>query len=225
MKNLLSILFYLTLSVQAAWGQAALGVSSSGLLYFKDSVQLGSQLNVELYVVNVGDENYTGPLAVNFELGNVSFIMKGREMVTDFAPSDSHKIKFSIPFTDQTVGIGSHIVVVWPTGSNIRTIDTITRAVKVFNSLSVQSIWESVFDRVSVFPNPATHFVKIKPGSNEPLPVSIILLDGHGHIFESSLNSSSCLDVSNLSPGLYYLRILFADGQVASYKLVINRKN
>src|SRR5688500_11340280 len=127
MRTLAFVTLYFILSMQAACGQAALGISSSGLLYFKDSVQMGTQLNVELYIVNVGDETYSGPLAVNFELAEISFIMKGRELVTDFAPKDSHKIKFSIPFNEFTVDIGSNIVVVWPTGSTIKTRDTIKK--------------------------------------------------------------------------------------------------
>jgi hypothetical protein len=223
MKKLVLFLFVATLSFQGAYAQAKLGVSSIGMLSFKDTVLLGSTVDVELYVKNVGDENYNGPLAVNFTLGKVSFIMKGRENVTDFHPADSHKIKFTIPYTNANIEPGGHIIVVWPTGSLIKTRDTIHKAVWVKDASGLQSINKIKFERVSVYPNPSNGFVYLKLGTADKKPVRALLSDAWGRQYAIALYQSSTLDISGLAPGIYHIRFEYADGRVAYDKLVITR--
>lgn len=223
MKNLLLLLFFTTASIQC-YGQAALGISTLGLINFKDTVQLETSLDVELYVKNIGDEAYSGPLAVNFVLGDISFIMKGRENVTDFEPADSQKIKFSIPFNEFTSEPGSHIIVVWPTGSSIKTRDTIIKKVEVLDPSSVKnSIGETAADRVSLFPNPAASFVTLKMDASLLQPDQIRITDVQGRSYDVRLGAKSTIDVSVLPEGLYYIQIIFRDGRAASKKLVIIR--
>jgi hypothetical protein len=223
MKKLVLFLFLATLSMKGAYAQAKLGVSSIGILSFKDTVMLESTVNVELFVKNVGDEDYTGPLAVNFTLGNVSFIMKGRENVTDFHPADSHKIKFTIPYTNANIEPGGHIVVVWPTGSLIKTRDTIHKAVWVLDASAVQSINRNKFERVSVYPNPSSGFVYLKPGTADGKPVRASLLDVWGREYAIPLSPGLAMDLSGLAPGVYQIRFDYADGRAAYDKLVITR--
>jgi hypothetical protein len=223
MKKLVLFLLSLIVSSGGAYAQAKLGVSSMGIVHFEDTVQLGTILDVELYIKNIGNENYTGPLAVNFTLGRVSFIMKGKESVTDFAPADSHKIKFTIPYTSQNIEPGGHIVVVWPTGTLIKTRDTIHKAVWVDDASFVQAIDKITFERVSVFPNPAYNFVYLKPGSGDRKPVRAVLSDTWGREYDITMNAGSVIDISALASGLYHIRFEYADGRAAYDKLLIAR--
>lgn len=223
MKKLVLFLLSLMVGTGGAYAQAKLGVSSVGIVNFEDTVSLGTILDVELYVKNTGDEKYTGPLAVNFTLGSVSFIMKGRENVADFAPADSHKIKFTIPYTKQNIEPGGHIVVVWPTGTLIKTRDTIHKKVWVDDASLVQSIHKTAFERVSVYPNPAHNFVYLKPGTTDRKPVRAVLSDTWGREYEIPLNAGSAIDVSALASGLYHIRFEYADGRAAYDKLLIAR--
>jgi hypothetical protein len=220
MKKLVLFLFVCTLGGNNAFAQAKLGVSSMGIVHFEDTVLLGTMLDVELYVKNIGDEKYTGPLAVNFTLGKVSFIMKGRENVTDFQPADSHKIKFTIPYTSQNIEPGGHIIIAWPTGTLIKTRDTIHKAVYVKGPSSVQSIAKRGFERVSVFPNPANGYVYLKSGTEGRNPFRAVLTDIWGREYAIPVPNGA-MDISALVPGLYTIRFDFADGWVGYDKLVI----
>ena len=223
MKKLVLFLFVFVVGLHTAHAQARLGVSSIGIIHFKDTVLLGTTLDVELYVKNIGDEKYTGPLAVNFTLGKVSFIMKGKENVIDFAPADSHKIKFTIPYTSQNIEPGGHIIIAWPTGTLIKTRDTIHKAVWVEDPLFVQSIHKSRFERVSVFPNPASSFVYLKLGTEDRKPVRAFISDEWGREYAIPLSPNSAIDISALTPGLYHIRFDYADGRAAYDKLIIAR--
>jgi hypothetical protein len=220
MRKFIFLLICITGFAQGVHAQARLGISSTGLISLKDSVLLGTQLSVQLYVTNVGDESYSGPLAVNFRLGNISFYMKGKEDVSNFDPNDSHKLTFTIPFTTQTSGIGSNIIIAWPTGTNIKTRDTVYKKVVVQSASDVRSIHENILDRVSIFPNPANQFVYFKGAALLENIVNITLIDVTGRTYSAHLDTSR-IDVSNLPNGLYYMRFVYADGRIASYKLMV----
>ncbi len=57
---------------------------------------------------------------------------------------------------------------------------------------------------IRIYPNPATDFIEIKSKSNYS---SIIIIDVNGKLVKEINNSNSKIDVSNLTKGVYFLKI------------------
>ena len=71
--------------------------------------------------------------------------------------------------------------------------------------------------RTRMFPNPATNMVRIERVNASPATVTF--LDAQGRVVRSEQVSSNTIDVSDLVPGLYLVRIASAEG-VKSLRLV-----
>ena len=76
-------------------------------------------------------------------------------------------------------------------------------------------------ERAVVYPNPADAQIFVKPPINKSV-VSRSLFDATGkQVANGRRIAGSGIDISALTPGLYLLRIAFADGGVESHKVEI----
>jgi hypothetical protein len=219
MKRISLLLMCFACIANTGEAQALLGISGSGVTSLKDTVALGAHANAKVYIVNVGDQPYTGSLSVSFSVGNVSFIMKGKTSVAGFDPGDSQLIAFDIPFNNQTSNVGSNIVVIWPTGSNILTRDTVTRVVTVIDPSSISWVHKIEPGRVSIFPNPARGSVHIRAEDLDVKDAWIIDISGRG--IKAELSGNNEIDISALKPGIYSLRLVCSGNKIITRKLVI----
>jgi hypothetical protein len=112
---------------------------------------------------------------------------------------------------------------VWPTGSTIKTRDTIKKTVKVFDASSIWSIAEEGVDRVSLFPNPATYSVTVKMLDGNPYPDHILIVDSRGCSWEIKPDAEGNIDVSQFPAGLYHLRLAYRNGDMISRKFMVSK--
>ena len=85
----------------------------------------------------------------------------------------------------------------------------------MFFTINPTSIDNSLIPSISVYPNPATSYVKVD-GNVE----SIVVYNTNGT--EVVRSNENALDVSNFQPGLYILKII-VEGKVISAKVNITR--
>jgi len=77
-------------------------------------------------------------------------------------------------------------------------------------------------------PNPANDFVKVKLNStsfsNDITNVELSVLDISGKVliqqYEDDLNNASHIDISNLEPGYYLMKVTAEDGYVDTKKFL-----
>ena len=85
----------------------------------------------------------------------------------------------------------------------------------MFFTINPTSIDNKLIPLISVYPNPATSYVKVD-GNVE----SIVAYNTNGT--EIARSNENALDVSNFQPGLYILKII-VEGKVISAKVNITR--
>ena len=76
--------------------------------------------------------------------------------------------------------------------------------------------------KISLYPNPASHFVSINLKNNQQDNISIDIVDAKGQLIKqvSKLNSDMKVDVSNLSRGVYFVKI-YSNDSISLKKLLI----
>ncbi len=81
---------------------------------------------------------------------------------------------------------------------------------------------ENQLENIKVYPNPASSFVTIE--SANQLNANIMVLDTRGAVVKqfNLTNTSERVDVSDLSSGMYHIRVISSEG-LAQYKLVIQK--
>lgn len=81
---------------------------------------------------------------------------------------------------------------------------------------------ENQLENIKVYPNPASSFVTIE--SANQLNANIMVLDTRGAVVKqfNFTNTSERIDVSDLSSGMYHIRVISSEG-LAQYKLVIQK--
>lgn len=77
--------------------------------------------------------------------------------------------------------------------------------------VSVQENEKTEENRILVYPNPANDFFKIHTESISVTQISVYSLTGQEQIFIEDVPSDNIVDISVLSPGVYYLRIKAGD--------------
>jgi hypothetical protein len=82
---------------------------------------------------------------------------------------------------------------------------------------------ESALEPLNLYPNPASERIWIEiPFASEGKDIPVFIYDTSGRQLHHSILRSNSLDVSQYTPGLYYIRILI-DGEPYYSKVLINR--
>ncbi len=92
--------------------------------------------------------------------------------------------------------------------NTIRTI--ILNSIQFFDNTNVK-LEETNVDRINVSPNPATN--KVTVSSNDLIIENLSLFNQQGQLLKEAYHTSE-MDISNFSPGIYFLQIKIQDGVV-----------
>jgi N-acetylneuraminic acid mutarotase len=71
-----------------------------------------------------------------------------------------------------------------------------------------------------VYPNPASNFITVEADGNEKIQIEIYSLPGE-KILSTQIKNSETIPISDLSPGMYYLKIVSGNNYVAAKKIQI----
>jgi hypothetical protein len=79
--------------------------------------------------------------------------------------------------------------------------------------------------KAQVYPNPTTDQLILSIGSNEVKNLRYVLVDLQGKVLKSDriINLNSTLDMSKLSNGAYFLRVLSNNKQVKAFQIIKNK--
>jgi hypothetical protein len=75
----------------------------------------------------------------------------------------------------------------------------------------------------SLFPNPASDYVNFSNLGNKAVMLEMFNSTGKSILSEKTASTISSLDISELAPGIYFYRIMDADGFSSSGKLNVSR--
>ncbi|HET8686499.1 MAG TPA: T9SS type A sorting domain-containing protein, partial [Methanosarcina sp.] len=93
-----------------------------------------------------------------------------------------------------------------------------------FTGIKFQS---KISDLIDCYPNPASNILTISINKYRPQDISIQLLDIYGHMWGnirvSPNQNEATIDVSTLSPGIYFLKISKGGIVIETKKVVITR--
>jgi len=80
---------------------------------------------------------------------------------------------------------------------------------------------------VTVFPNPATDYIRVSTGSSANNNLSIQLINSSGKVLEqkkvSDSGSVTSFSMSNYTSGLYIIRVIHQSGNIESFKVLVNK--
>jgi hypothetical protein len=211
MKKIILLAFFALFSGHL-FGQAELGVLKSEV---KTTDTLGRNTEVTLWVQNVGNQTYTDSIWGNVRTPKKEHL-KVSKIFANLNPGDSIHMVVPVPVNNENFSLGDNIIVVWPTGTTIKTRDTVRKIITVVAS----GIFESNHvDRLSVYPNPFSDNLQIACKGSEYRIKSILLtgISGSQDLLQVTDNRIS---MPALSSGVYFLSFRFSDGQEQVFKLI-----
>jgi hypothetical protein len=79
--------------------------------------------------------------------------------------------------------------------------------------------------KAQVYPNPTTDQLILSIGSNEFKNLRYVLVDLQGKVLKNDriINLNSTLDMSKLSNGTYFLRVLSNNNQIKTFQIIKNK--
>lgn len=175
-------------------------VGTFGSSVFKRDYLISTECNSTLYnIVNTSISNITSNTTVNEFESNLSLSHGASSMM----------YRNGLPLTNQSIiTIGDTL--------NIIAEDGITRKIYTISDSQV-SIESSNTNEIIIYPNPSTTMVIIKNIQSNDYKVEIYNLQG-AKVYEKTM-TSNILDISNLTNGIYTLKIIEAKG-VMTTKLI-----
>ncbi|MGQ0826972.1 MAG: T9SS type A sorting domain-containing protein [Bacteroidota bacterium] len=204
-------------SVQQANAQAALGIGTSGLIGFPDTVLVNQIDNFDLYLKNTGTQAYSGNFSIKY---SVNTNTQPNPIYSGFTPglNPGDSILLNInnfqfyhnPFIPES----ENIVVVWPLPSVAAPVtDSIKRKVYVTNPANIANI----ITAMPMLQNPSDIFtITIRTGNlsvkaTESYQLQIWDLLGN-IIYQSGIQrNQSDIDLSSCSKGIYLLKLQSAE--------------
>lgn len=91
----------------------------------------------------------------------------------------------------------------------------------------IRQIGGSNLSSVTVFPNPATDYIRVSTGSSANNNLSIQLINSSGKVLEqkkvSDSGSVTSFSMSNYTSGLYIIRVIHQSGNIESFKVLVNK--
>jgi hypothetical protein len=218
-RRLILLLFFVSLSAVGCYAQAVLGIGKTGVDGIPDSIVFGKVIRANYYIKNIGNQPYTGPLFTNWKTTKTTREKVDTTKVNNFSPGDSVLIDFNLESSQVAFNNGSNIIVIWPTGTSIPTADSAFKPIYITN---VSGIYENKNElvRVSIFPNPANNLLNIDVAQESIGIQSVNIANIEGRVILSVTNNFKNPDVSDLSPGVYFITVRLNDGRIGKYKLI-----
>ena len=141
-------------------------------------------------------------------------------------PNDSVLISTSFKIDDLgpilKSGVNANIVVIWPTGNGLTTSPTVNGDSTFFTySITTDiSTPQNLKNALKFFPDPAINSINIL-NTNTTLTIKNIQLLNIGGQKVTNYNfDGKSIDLSQISAGVYFLEVMFSDGETGKYKIV-----
>lgn len=190
-------------------------------LSIPDTVNYGSNTSYSVIVEYFGGVfNGTAYLVAGVDSsGGLQSIDTVASQVVSFTGNDS--IFFNVPDTFDNINgyrFGGNVVVIWPVAIGLNTLDTFRTDVFVIQSVGIND-FQHLYDLISIYPNPAKNYICLEKSEQniDVKRVRIYNLKGQ-LIYDEKFRSK--INISQLSKGLYFLKLESDEGEVLNYKLI-----
>ena len=77
--------------------------------------------------------------------------------------------------------------------------------------------------KINIYPNPADNYLQVNIEGNNISNYQYEIFDSFGRIHQSNISTDSPIDISNLSPGIYFIRINYPGKKAVTKKFIIIR--
>jgi hypothetical protein len=218
MKNILTLVICLSglfsfsqvkLGMHALYSIAPANATSPSV-----GVPYGSSITLTCFIQNTGNVNYSGPVSIYKRVDSLGptgpVVFYDSIHVNNFLPGDTLTVLVHdtvLPALYRQAGNGNTIVV-WPYVSGGQTTDSLFAGpVYVTGDVGIREIEE---EYLSVFPNPASHTLNIKPKPGISYE-KISIYDVQSKKI-AELNFTEEVDVSRLAPGTYWISVSTRNG-------------
>ena len=222
MKKLILVAL-LSLLIKVVCFSQSLSIDSTLTAFnIPDTVNYGSNTS---YVVPVeylgGSFNGTAYLVAGVDSsGGLQSIDTVASQVVSFTGNDS--IFFNVPdtFVNSPNGyrMGGNVVVIWPVAIGLNTLDTFQTNVFVIQAVGITENQE-LYNAISVYPNPSKNYIYIDKKNNKTDIKHVSFYNLKGQLIYDE-NFKSKINISQLSKGLYFLKLETNDGKEVHYKLI-----
>lgn len=173
------------------------------------------------YVKNTGTASFSGVLTTHLKTDKGVFHINDTT-VNSLNPGDSLNVSVPMYFSASAFKTGSNIIIIWPTGTGAKTVDSAKRQVTLYYLANgkLTSLFAAAGSDPSLqaYPNPLSGWLYI----NHPIEESvkdILVYDLTGHQVLMQTNNDRA-DLSTLTNGVYFARIRTYSGKEALIKLV-----
>lgn len=222
-----SFFLFLFLTIgSAAFSQN--GTISTTFLSLPDTANLGDSATTVLVVVkNIDSVPYSGYINIYYSTDTVAFTPVQFCSLNNIAlnAGDTVVASCTMDFAPAYFNTGDNIVVVWSSGNGKFAADTLRDS--VYLNPQGTGIHESDLSAsFSIFPSPAKELIGItvhKSGLQKDLIQQIKIVDVfgrtvHAEAFQNAEGQK--INVSHLTPGVYFLELLYSNRQRAVQKFV-----
>lgn len=173
------------------------------------------------YVKNTGTAGYSGVLTTHLKTDKGYFHIHDTT-VSSFMPGDSLNLTVPMFFSESAFKTGSNIIIIWPTGTGAKTVDSAKREVVLYylgNTKLTSLIAVAGSDpELIAYPNPVSGWLYINHAPEESIR-DLFISDLLGHEVLMQTNNDR-VNLSTLTQGIYFVRIRTYNGKEALMKLV-----
>lgn len=227
-KALLISLAFLFFAI-GTYAQVEIHIASHRLYTPKDSFRepRDTMVHMYYYVRISGTNSYSGVLNTHLKTDK-GFFHLSDTTVSNVASTDSIHMSAPIYFSSNAFNTGKDIIVIWPTGTGAKTIDSLQREIEVqyFSNRKLASVasylnGSSQF-KVKAYPDPAYDLLQIELNDPSLILKRLSIENLQGQVLMSRVMPEKTLDISVLPPGMYLLKLQTATGEEAILKLLKN---
>jgi hypothetical protein len=204
------------------------------ILCFGQSAQVSCEVTGGTFPYNIPSE-----IPGDFYPGSYSFWITDQNnciVPLTFELTEPDALSGILEFTDASLsnGPGSATItpvggtppysIIWSTGEEAESIDSLSEG---FYSVSITDLnncqWEEIFyisynmvnenlyPAFEIYPNPAFDFIHFGQGILFPVPASYVIYNSFGEIILSGNTTGNSVDVSGITPGLYFIHFSNSD--------------
>lgn len=229
MRNQLFIFILLLMTWHCASAQVKIRIDKKKSFADSGSLHGDTAVRFYCYITNVGDSSFTGNLVTHARTSKGIFIIDVLP-VADFKPGDTTVLTPTLYFSRSTVSAGSDIIVIWPTGTKAKTLDSFSAPVQVKRytntavnkqdtTITVVYSYSNSIEGVKIYPVPAHDKLYLDMQGQDNIK-DVKLSDLSGREVLHGWTGSNSLDLSGLPDGMYLLSLQTNSGKQVIYKIV-----
>lgn len=208
------------LILQMAHGQTNIGISA--ITSTPQTVAYQDTISYSVAVKNYGPDTLNSTITLNIGIWDTSMtyvsIIRQDSVslsnVLNFLPGDSIWVFGQDMVVPQSFRIGTSVVVIWPIATGHNTLDSISYEVVVQSGVRVLEVVKE--EERGVYPNPAKDRITISTGQDVE---QVRILNAAGQMLLGRSGAGN-IDISSLSPGIYFAEITLGDGSKKVYRVI-----